>query len=66
MTTVYDSSAPPAPSWIKDFLAPVVEIRQGDLLLYSSGDPYPNQSGFYWLAAAGVLTLAILGIRRFR
>ncbi len=66
MMTVYDSEAAPSAMGkaLKSILAPVVQVKQGDLTLYSSGDSYEDQSLLYWSALATVLFLGFVGIRR--
>lgn len=56
-SVVYDSDAPSTgePSAIKKFLAPVVQVKQGDMTLYKTEEFYPDNSTMNILIAVAIL-----------
>lgn len=54
--TIYDSDAPDTgPSFLKKLLNPVIQVQQGSLTLYKTGDFYEDNSDANIMLALGVL-----------
>lgn len=66
MMTIYDTDAPDsqAKGLVQSILNPVVQVKQGDMVLYSYGEPYEDQSGYYLAGIAAFAVLAYIGLRR--
>jgi hypothetical protein len=65
-TVIYDTEAAPGPlgTFIKSTLNPVVQVVSGNTVLYSSGEPYPDETLTNWAIVATVLVIGFFGVKR--